>query len=220
MWYDKFTFFNKQAGLNNQPAEDFFIRPTTDEEFKLISEYAKRPKENFPIPSELKLPLEYIQLLKYSNGGVIINGEREFGYFDPETIREMYIRYGFLIWAPKILPIAFNGGGKFYTYDFRDNPHKPSLYLVPSGCIGDDENCVFLGNTLEEVVSKATNVEEELDILYPKYQPSENKQKLTELTQKLITLKEDKDKGKLNLKDFLIAKKQIEEEIKIWNTKT
>ncbi|SET59263.1 SMI1/KNR4 family protein [Hymenobacter actinosclerus] len=218
MWYDKFTFFNKQPGLDNQPSEDFFIRPTTDDEFKSISEYAKKPKEDFLIPSELRLPLEYIQLLKYSNGGGIINGEREFGYFGPETIREMYIGYGFLIWAPQILPIAFNGGGKFYTYDFRKNPESPSLYLVPSGSIGHDEDCVFLGDTLEEVLSKTTNVEDELYIPNPNYQPSE-KEKLIELKLKLIAIKEDKDNGKINLKYFINAKRQIEDEIKIFNTR-
>lgn len=92
--------------------------------------------------------------------------------------------------------------------------NNPPVYLVPSGSIGDDENCVFLGNSLGEVLSKTSNVEDELDILYPKHQSSGNKEKLIELKLKLIAIKENRDSGELNLKDFIIAKRQIEEEIK------
>ena len=165
------------------------------------------------MPANLELPLEFIELLNYSNGGGIINGEREFGYFDLETIREMYMSYGFLIWAPNFLPIAFNGGGKFYAYKFDDISKKTLIYLVPSG-IGDDEGCVLLGNTLEEVLSKTTNVEDELDILYPKYEPTESQKRCKELQIQLSQLKEDKNSGKINLKNFLTNKRQIEEEIK------
>ena len=216
MWYSKFTFFDKKEGLKNEIPDVFFTLPTTDEEFKFISEYADgKPKEDFPLPANLKLPLEFIELLKYSNGGGIINSEREFGYFDLEAIREMYMNYGFLIWAPAFLPIAFNCGGKFYAYDIRQ-PDKFPIILVPAGNIGYEEDCwVFLGDTLEEVLSKTTNVEDELDILYPKFEPTENQKKLTELYTQLSQIKEDKNSGKINLKDFLSIKKQVEEQIKI-----
>ena len=160
MWYEKFTFFNKQKGLEDKIPKNFFTSPTTEKVFEYISEYTNgKTKEDFQLPAILELPLEFIELLNYSNGGGIINGEREFGYFDLATIREMYMSYGFLIWAPNFLPIAFNGGGKFYTYKFNDTAENPLIYLVPSDCIGDDDSSVILGNTLEEVLSKTTNVE-------------------------------------------------------------
>ena len=215
MWYEKFTFFDKRKALENNIPKDFFTRPTTDREFKYISKYTNgKTKEDFQLSTNLELPLEFIELLNYSNGGGIINGEREFGYFDLETIREMYMTYGFLIWAPNFLPIAFNGGGKFYAYKFNDNKKIPSIYLVPSGCIGDDDSCVILGKTLEEILSKTTNVEDELDILYPKYELTESQKKWKELKLALSQLKDDKNRGKINLKSFITEKRQIEEEIK------
>jgi len=162
MWYEKFTFYDKQEGLTAEIEADFFTRPTTDEEFECIAAFTNgKTKADFSIPTHLKLPQEFVSLLQYANGGGIINGEREFGYFDLHTIREMYMCYGFLIWAPNHLPIAFNGGGEFYVYNFNHDTNKPSIDLVPASCLGDDENCAFLGYSLEEVLSKPTNVEDE-----------------------------------------------------------
>lgn len=168
MWFNKFTFFDKQPGLTEPFLDDFFTKPFSEEEFSLFPDieslYPKgKTSEYFPIPDQLRLPEEFIELLRYSNGGGIINGEREFGFFSFEDIRQMYIAYGFPIWAPAFLPIAFNGGGKFYAYDLRKKEGFP-IILVPAGNIGYDDDCwVLLGNTLEEVLSKTTNVEDELD---------------------------------------------------------
>lgn len=220
MWYQQFTFFDKQEGLKNEIPNDFFTHPATDKEFEYISTYTNgKPKEDFPIPTNLKLPFDFIQLLNYSNGGGIINDKREFGYFDVETIREMYMSYGFMIWAPTILPVAFDGGGNFYAYNFNDNTRIPQVYLVPSGSIGDDESCVFLGNTLEEVLTKTGNVADELDILYPKIELTESQKNHKELQLKLSKLKDDKNSGKINLKDYLIAKRETEEQLKILESK-
>jgi len=168
MWFHKFTFFDKQPGLTEPFLDDFFTKPFSEEEFSLFPDieslYPKgKTSEHFPIPQQLRLPEEFISLLRYSNGGGIINGEREFGFFSFEDIRQMYIAYGFPIWAPAFLPIAFNGGGKFYAYDLRQKEGFP-IILVPAGNIGYDDDCwVLLGHTLEEVLSKTTNVEDELD---------------------------------------------------------
>jgi len=167
MWYDKFTFFNKQEGLTIDLPEDYFIKPYTEEEFSLFPDIdslypSGKSPDRFPIPTQLKLPNEFVNLLKYSNGGGILNGEREFAFFSHDTVRRSYISYGFPIWAPAFLPIAFNGGGKFYAYDMRQ-PARVPIILVDAGNIGYDDDCwVFLGDTLEEVLSKSTNVEDEL----------------------------------------------------------
>lgn len=215
MWYSKYTFFNKEEGLKGEIPDNYFLQPYSEEEFKIVSDYTEgKAVTDFQIPPYLQLPEEYKQLLEYSNGGGIINGEREFGFFSPEGIREMYISYGFLIWAPDLLPIAFNGGGKFYVYDFRDRQNNPSVLLVPAGSVGDDEDCVFLGNTLDEVLSNTTNVEDESDKLYPQKELSETEKERINLNEQLRDIKQKRELGKMDLKTFLKAKQDIELQMK------
>jgi hypothetical protein len=215
MWYSKYTFFNKEEGLQDEIPDNYFLQPYTEEAFKTISNYtAGKPLTDFQIPAYLQLPEEYRQLLAYSNGGGIINGEREFGFLSPEGIREMYIAYGFLIWAPDLLPIAFNGGGKFYVYDFRNLQNGPSILLVPAGCIGDDDSYAFLGNTLDDVLSKTTNVEEELDKLYPQKELSATEKKRVGLNRELHNIRQKRESGEIDLKTFLKAKQDIAQQLK------
>ncbi|SFM63246.1 SMI1 / KNR4 family (SUKH-1) [Chitinophaga sp. YR627] len=210
MWYSKYTFFSKEEGLKGEIPDNYFLQPYTEEEFKIISNYTGGKTVNdFQIPPYLQLPEEYRQLLAYSNGGGIINGEREFGFLSPEGIREMYIAYGFLIWAPDLLPIAFNGGGKFYVYDFSNQRNDPSVLLVPAGCIGDDDSYAFLGNTLDDVLGKTTNVEEELNKLYPQRELSATEKKRADLNRELQNIKQKKESGEIDLKTFLKAKQDI-----------
>ncbi|MBW1655444.1 SMI1/KNR4 family protein [Flavobacterium quisquiliarum] len=219
MWFSKFTFFDKQAGLTESVSEDFFSKPFSQEEFgnfpDIQSLYPNGKKaEYFPIPKQLRLPEEYVELLQHSNGGGIINGEREFGFFSLEEIRQRYINYGFPIWAPAFLPIAFNGGGKFYAYDLRKDNEFP-IILVPAGNLGYDDDCwVFLGNTLVEVLSKTTNVEDELDVLYPEKELAEKDSKSRKLYLELKDLEEKKVNGKVDLKNYLLTKKRIEAELR------
>jgi hypothetical protein len=168
MWFDKFDFFDKQPGLTEPIPEDLFAKSYSETELETLNNIRKLyPEGTAPdiveIPKHIKLPKEYIELLKHSNGGGIINGEREFGYFSMTDIREMYIAYGFPFWAPEFLPVAFNGGGKFYAYDLRKKDEFP-LIVVSSGNIGYDDDCWgFLGNTLEAVLNNTNNIEDVLD---------------------------------------------------------
>lgn len=219
MWFSKFTFFDKQPGFSAVIPEDFFKKPFSKEEFDSFPDIESlypngKNGECFHVPQTLRLPEEYIKLLEYSNGGGIINGEREFGFFPLQEIRLMYINYGFPIWAPAFLPIAFNGGGNFYAYDLRENEGFP-IILVPAGNLGYDDDCwVFLGNTLEEVLSKTTNVEEELDILYPEKELSEKELQYKQLRTELRALEENKKKNQIDLKTYLLSKKRIETDLK------
>lgn len=218
MWFSKFTFFDKQSALIESVSEDFFTKLFSKDEFDNFPDIESlypngRDPKYFPIPQQLRLPKEYIELLQYSNGGGIINNEREFGFFSLEEIRQMYINYGFPIWAPAFLPIAFNGGGKFYAYDLRENEGFP-IILIPAGNLGYDDCWVFLGNSLEEVLSKTTNVEDELDVLYPQKELSENEIRYRELRLELKELEDNKSKGKMDLKTFLLSKKRIEKDLK------
>ena len=215
MWYSKYTFFNKEEGLKDEIPDNYFLQPYSEEEFKIVSDYTEgKAVTDFQIPPYLQLPEEYKQLLEYSNGGGIINGEREFGFFSLEGIREKYIAYGFLIWAPDFLPIAFNGGGKFYAYDFRNPQNDPSVVLVPAGSIGDDESCALLGNTLDEVLSKTTNVEDELNKLYPPKELSETEKKRMKLNEQLHDIKQKRQSGEIDLKTFLKTKQDIDLQMK------
>ncbi|MCF6404316.1 SMI1/KNR4 family protein [Chitinophaga filiformis] len=215
MWYSKYTFFDKEEGLKDEIPDNYFLQPYSEEEFNIISDYTEgKTVTDFQIPPYLQLPEEYKQLLEYSNGGGIINGEREFGFFSPEGIREKYIAYGFLIWAPDFLPIAFNGGGKFYVYDFRNLQNSPSVLLVPAGSIEDDESCAFLGNTLDEVLSKTTNVEDELDKLYPQKELSEAEKERISLNEQLRDIQQKRQSGAIDLKTFLKTKQDIEFQMK------
>ncbi|HEY1194387.1 SMI1/KNR4 family protein [Flavobacterium sp.] len=168
MWFDKFEFFDKQPGLTEPIPEDLFTKPYSETELETLNKIRNLYPEGMApdiieIPKEIKIPEEYVELLRYCNGGGILNGDREFGYFSMTDIREMYIAYGFPFWAPEFLPIALNGGGKFYVYDFRKE-QTPSILVVSSGNIGYDDDCWgFLGNTLEEVLNNTNNIEDVLD---------------------------------------------------------
>jgi len=168
MWFNKFNFFDKLSGLTEPIPKDFFTKSYSESELVILNDIRKLYPEGLApnivsIPKQLRLPEDYIELLKHSNGGGILNGEREFGYFSLDGIREMYIAYGFPFWAPAFLPVAFNGGGKFYAYDLREEGKFP-IVVVSSGNIGYEEDCwAFLGNTMEDVLSNTTNIEDELD---------------------------------------------------------
>jgi hypothetical protein len=74
-----------------------------------------------------KLPRSYLGWLRWSNGGLFRNGEREFGFFpaldSKAGVRAMLLAYEFPEYMPGALPFALNGGGTFYVFDMR----KPAV---------------------------------------------------------------------------------------------
>ncbi|MDO7138911.1 SMI1/KNR4 family protein [Algibacter lectus] len=220
MWYKKHTFFDKQDGLKEIPNCHYFSRQLTEEEIQLFPDIKKLYPEflenkELSIPTELTLTTELQELLEYSNGGGIINGDREFGYFSLQDIRYYYFAYGFPKWTPNFLPIAFNGGGKFYAYDFRDLK-EIKIVAVGSGDL-DYENSVIIGTTLDEVLTKKTNIEDELDKLYPEIKLNEKELRKIEIKQELIRLKNDKVVGAVDLKTYLKKKNELEKKLKEMN---
>lgn len=107
-----------------------------------------------------KIPSEYIDLLKYSCGGLLCNGNREFGFFGPKEIREYYLNYMFPEYLPEAVPVGLNGGGVFYAYDFRSAENRVPIIATPAGALDWDES-ILLGYSLEEVFSKSTSIEDE-----------------------------------------------------------
>ncbi len=221
-WFENYDFIYKQKGLEIEISDNYYSKPCTKEEFNSYYEYTNdftKKYEDINIPKFLKLPKEYIELLKYSNGGTIVNGDREFGFFDFKTIREFYIYYGFIIYAPNLLPIAFNGGGTFYAYKFTKEDIEPKIYGVHASCVGFEEETCFLGNNLNEVLSKKCDIDDEIHdykvkngtIKIPKLTQEELEK--IELLNLLEKIKKDKELGEITLKEFLINKKKIKEKL-------
>ena len=81
---------------------------------------------------------------------------QDFGYFAPAEVVSFYFAYQFWHYAPNLMPVAFNGGGVFYCYDFRQPVlGSPPLVMNNSGNLGEtDDEIVWAGGTLSEVLSK------------------------------------------------------------------
>lgn len=195
MWYDNYTFFYKQKGFTETNPEQIW---------------------NKKLPVEFFLPTELQELLQYSNGGGIINGDREFGYFSLYEISDFYLDYQFDQYTPLFMPIAFNGGGIFYAYDFR-NPTNINLVAVSAGVL-EYESSIIIGKTLNEVLSKTINIEEELDILYPEIELTEDEKQLINLHKQLKEL--NTNRNNIIPKDYLLTKRTLENKIKELDFKT
>jgi hypothetical protein len=157
--FQNLKFESKMPGLPTVELDslaEFLSRDIQDGEINNGSniDYTKWSLPLFQVPNQFKA------LLSYSNGGLIVNGDREFGYFGKKELREYYLNYEFPFYMPGILPIAFNGGGVFYAYDLRENTQNPHIIAVSSGVL--DWDCAYyLGNCLLEVLSKNNNIEDE-----------------------------------------------------------
>ncbi|MBF7092963.1 SMI1/KNR4 family protein [Flavobacterium sp. ALJ2] len=195
MWYDNYTFFDKQKGFTETNSAQIW---------------------NKELPDKFFLPIELQELLQHSNGGGIINGDREFGYFSLYEISDFYIEYQFDKYTPLFMPIAFNGGGIFYAYDFR-NPTNINLVAVSAGVL-EYESSIIIGKTLKEVLSKTINIEDELDILYPKIELTEEDKQLIELRKQLNEL--NTNRNNITPKDYLLTKRTLENKIKELGLKT
>jgi SMI1 / KNR4 family (SUKH-1) len=186
MWYDGFDFYDRQPGLSPTglptDATDDFLSASLSSVEKTVLEknlssigITSVHPANWTIPQFI-LPEEYKQLLAYSNGGGIINGNREFGFFSLEEIRQYYLHYHFPQYTPHFLPIAFDGGGIFYAYDYRkqvegtagvapnNSSSRPILALAAGNL--SDEDSALLGHSLKEVLTRSTGIGEYLDTQY------------------------------------------------------
>ena len=106
------------------------------------------------LPDYFYIPEEMGQLWRYAVSGEIEGNGREFGYFSPKDVVEFYFSYEFWCYAPHFLPVAFDGGGIFYAYDFRQ-PDDLQIVLADSGFYGEKEGeYTPAGKTLAEVLSR------------------------------------------------------------------
>ena len=211
MWFKELDILHKQNGLATDTS--ILYNPVLEEELDYFNIRSFYPDAlGKAIPQEVFIPDELLHLLKFSNGGLIVNGEREFGYFSLSEIRYYYFAYGFPKWATLFLPIAFNGGGVFYAYDFRIGKDI-KVIATSAGDLGYDSS-VVLGKTLKEVLSNPVNIEDELSKIYAPPTLSEKEQQRIAIRKELSKLKEDKEKGLIDLKFYLKTKRQLEDDLK------
>lgn len=112
------------------------------------------------------LPASFLDLLRWSNGGGAVNGDREFGFFPclggQHGLRAMLLAYHVPEYMPLAVPFAFNGGGTFYLFDMRKPPVDGEYPIIccGSGALGfDDDEYVLVGNTLLEACSGRVDVD-------------------------------------------------------------
>lgn len=113
---------------------------------------------NWWLPSR-SLPDDYLDFLRWSNGGSFMNGERRFDPFIVAgNLRSHLIRYAVPIHMPGAIPFALDGSGCFYVFDMRresSNNEYPILY-VSSGSLGYND-AVPVASSFLEACKGATN---------------------------------------------------------------
>ncbi|OAM26710.1 MULTISPECIES: SMI1/KNR4 family protein [Eikenella] len=163
MWYQSFEFYDKQhpAAAGDMAA---FRAPLPEAEradaLRCLEAYAAQLDATaFCLPPHFSIPKELAQLWQYSVSGGIVGNGQDFGYFLPAEVVSFYFAYQFWHYAPNLMPIAFDGGGIFYCYDFRPHQaasgHPPPVVMNDSGNLGETvDEIIWAGNTLAEVLAK------------------------------------------------------------------
>jgi len=156
-WLETLTFDFTEAPISEQmaaSADGYLSAQLTDEEIKSLTEnYGYISNEDYSAWTirDFKLPSDYLDLLRKSNGGEFTIGDRSIGFFSLREIREYYLNYEFPTYMPEALPFGLNGGGVFYAYDCREDSN--SVIGVHASDLGW-ESAVVLGDNLEEVLFK------------------------------------------------------------------
>ena len=89
-----------------------------------------------------------------------MNGDREFGMFDPKSIREYLLSYQLPEYMPGAVPFALDGGGGFYLFDMRAFPIDGEFPIVfaHSGSLGwDEDDHVVVASTFNEACRGSTH---------------------------------------------------------------
>ena len=159
LWYQPFEFYSKE---NPATASDIaaFHAPLPESEradsLRLLEIHADQLNATgFCLPKHFFIPDELMQLWQYSVNGGILGNQQDFGYFLPAEVVSFYFIYQFWHYAPNLMPIAFDGGGVFYCYDFRQPDLPPQVVMSSSGNLGESsDELIPVGNTLAEVLAK------------------------------------------------------------------
>ena len=135
-------FMNKYPvpGASKEDIDDFKKKvnmPLESDEVKQINEsqtvpfpssdplyvdYVPFDPRKWTLPNK-PLPENYLDFLKWSNGGSFFNKERSFDQFIPcQQVREYLIGYDIPEYMPNVFPFALDGCGNVYLFDMRENP--------------------------------------------------------------------------------------------------
>ena len=115
--------------------------------------------------SQRRFPPTFIEFLRWSNGGNFVNGEREFGMFDPKEIREYLLSYEIPEYMPGAVPFALDGGGGFFLFDMRNEPvdgEYPIVFSHSSSLGWDEEDHATLAKSFVEACTDPTDPNDEL----------------------------------------------------------
>lgn len=145
-WND---IFNKNYQKNKGVTDDelqIFLRtwniPLSNIEYNEMKPLiVKFGIEKYDFPQR-KLPLSYIDFLKYSNGGDFSNKERYFQFFNVEELRTYNLAYETPIYMNGFLSIAMDGCGNHILFDMRDESVDGEYPVVVShsGSLGVSED--------------------------------------------------------------------------------
>src|SRR5262249_11533316 len=112
------------------------------------------------------LPVSYLSLLAWSNGGEFRTGDRWFQFHravEPgHGVRAMMLGHHIPQYMPGAVPIALNGGGWFYLFDMRNPPRDGEYPVVAcsAGNLGwDPDKCKVVAATFLAACQGTTNIE-------------------------------------------------------------
>lgn len=142
-----------KAGGKNQMLEFFETIYCTNSEVKddeLKELYRWIEKNKFPQKS---LPYDYISLMHESNGGIYMNGEREYQFLSLKEVTEYYEAYMFSEYMPYAYPFAMDGCGNFYVFNLRTDDE--CVYAVSAGNMGwESDECYKIAKTFKECLTQ------------------------------------------------------------------
>lgn len=113
---------------------------------------------NFP---KMELPSDYIEFLKYSNGGEFINGNRYLQFFSTHDFREMNIAYELPEYMEYAISFAMDGCGNHLLFDMRascKNNEYPIL-AAHSGNLGY-EDAKLVAASFNELCKGTTQIDD------------------------------------------------------------
>ncbi|RRJ66156.1 SMI1/KNR4 family protein [Paenibacillus oralis] len=172
--------YRKHAGLSSAEPDRFqagWHQPLTEREIAEIRENQRNP---FPVSNPLHalyrpfdpalwsipnkpLPADYLDFLRFSNGGEFENGERYFQFFDADEVRSMLLAYEFPEYMPGAVPFAMDGSGNHYIWDMRgDRKNREYPILVASSGNLGYEDAVQIAETFMELCRGTTSAEDVL----------------------------------------------------------
>ncbi len=105
-------------------------------------------------------PASFIDFLRWSNGGNFVNGHREFGMFDPQSIREYLLAYNIPEYMSGAIPFALDGGGGFFLFDMRQDLHggEYPIAFSHSGNLGwEHDEYAIIAASFAEACSDPTD---------------------------------------------------------------